>query len=148
MTATEILNRVKNAESDKKAIRARIRRYKESATRITAALENAGIHCNGQPDKMAEIVAEIDALERELKERDRRYAAEVTACCMLIDRLDELDGRIIYAYYIMGLTLDGIASTFGYTLRYVKCRKKQALNQLRSLDEATLNTFFPSWYIK
>lgn len=147
MTAMQIFERCKAAEGDKKKLRDRITRYRESATRMSAALDGVGAHRTAEPDKLAAIMAEIDTLEREIKERDHEYAAEVAAACKLLDMLPETECKIVNSYYIDGTPLTVIAREMSYSYGYVRTVKSAACAHLDDIPEAMVATLLPSWYL-
>lgn len=147
MTAMHIFVRCKYAESDKKAMRDRITRYRESATRMSAALDGVGARSTAEPDKLAAILAEIDSLEREIKQRDQEYAAEVAAACKLLDMLPEVECEIVNRYYIGNTPLTIIARDMSYSYGYVRTIISTARGHLEDIPEAMVASLLPSWYL-
>ena len=147
MTAMQIFERCKAADGDKKALRDRITRYRESATRMSAALDGIGARSTAEPDKLSAIMAEIDTLERAIRQRDREYAAEVAAACKLLDMLPETECEIVNRFYIVGTPLTVIAREMSYSYGYVRTVKSAACNYLDDLPEAMVAALLPSWYL-
>ena len=147
MTAMEIFERCKAAESDKRALRERIARYRESAHRMSAALDGVGVRRTAEPDKLSAILAEIDMLEREIGQRDREYAAEVAAACKLLDMLPETECKIIDGYSLGGRPLTAIARSLNYSYGYVRTVKSTACSHLEAIPEAMVAALLPAWYL-
>lgn len=148
MTAMQIFERCKAADGDKKALRDRITRYRESATRMSAALDGVGARSTAEPDKLSAIMAEIDALEREIRQRDQEYAAEVAAACKLLDMLPDVECKIVNRFYIDGTPLTVIARELSYSYGYVRTVKSAACNHLDGIPEAMVSALLPEWYLK
>ena len=147
MTAMQILERCRAAENDKQTMRDRIRRYRESATRVTAALD--GIRAGGSSqDKLAEIMAEIDQLERAIAQRDLEYAAEAAAACKLLDMLPENESKVLDRYYLYGNPLTAIARELSYSYGYVRTLKSAACLHLENIPESMVGALMPAWYIE
>lgn len=146
MTAMQILERCRTAESDKQAMRDRVRRYRESATRVTAALDGIRAGGNSQ-DKLAGIMAEIDQLERDIVQRDLEYAAEAAAACKLLDMLPENESKVLDRYYLNGNPLTAIARELSYSYGYVRTLKSSACLHLEAVPEAMVGALLPGWYI-
>lgn len=147
MTAMQIFERCKALDGDKKALRDRITRYRESATRMGAALGSIGSRSTAESDKLAAIMGEIDELERGIKQRERQYTAEVAAACKLLDVLPETECKIIDRYYISGEPLTAIARSMAYSYGYVRTVKSAACAHLESIPEAMVAALLPSWYL-
>lgn len=148
MTAMRIFERCKSADDDKRALHNRIVRYRESATRMSAALDGVGVRSTAEPDKLSAIMAEIDALEREIEQRDREYAVEVAAACKLLDMLPETECKIVNSFYIDGNPLTVIAQEMSYSYGYVRTVKSAACAHLDSIPEAMVAALLPSWYLE
>jgi len=148
MTAMWIFDRCKLAAGDKKALRDRITRYRESATRISAALDGVGARGTAEPDKLLAIMAEIDELERSIQQRDREYAAEVAAACKLLDMLPDVECKIVSRYYIDGVALNTIAREMSYSYGYVRTVKSAACTHLDDIPEAMVAALLPAWYVQ
>lgn len=147
MTAIQLLERCKWAEEDRRLLKNKIARRRDSATRVTSTLDGIGSRDTSEPDKQAAFVAEIDELERELALREREYAVEVAAACKLLDGLPEIEASVMDGYYIKGNALNVLARELSYSYGYVRFLKSSAIVRLNAIPEATLNSMLPSWYI-
>ena len=147
MTAMQIFERCKAAESDKRALRERITRYRESATRMSTALDGIGARSTAEPDKLSAIMAEIDLLERSIRRRDEEYAAELAAACRLLDMLPETECKIIDGFYIQGKPLTIVAREMSYSYGYIRTMKSTACFHLDEIPEGMVATLLPSWYM-
>lgn len=146
MTAMQIMERCRRAGADRRALEGRIQRYRDSASRITSALDGIGARGTGESDRMAALMAEIDELERQIAQRDREYAAEISAACRLIDSLTDLEAQVMSRYYVRGETLSGISQAMGYSYGYVRGLKSLASKRLEETPDATIAAILPEWY--
>lgn len=147
LTAREILERCRRAEAEKRRLQERVDMYRDTAGRMTASLDGIGARSTGEADHMATIVGEIDAVERELRQRDREYTAEVAAASQLLDMLPALECSIMSRYYVRRQSLHAIALELGYSYSYVRSCKAGACRQLDQLGEGEVMRLLPVWYI-
>lgn len=148
MTAMQILERCKQAENEKQALRNKITRYRESSTRITATLDGIGARGTSEPDKLAAMTGEIDALERRIKQRDKEYAAELAAATKLLDMLPDSECRLMTGYYVKGQTLTSLAREMSFSYGYTRSLKCRARVHLEDVNSATVNALLPPWYLQ
>lgn len=147
LTAMEILERCRRAEADKRRLRERVNMYRDAAGRMTASLDGIGARSTGESDHMATIVGEIDAVERQLKQREREHSAEVSAAIRLLDMLPPLECSVMNRYYIRRETLNAIATGLGYSYTYVRHKKADACRRLWKIGEDAVSELLPEWYI-
>lgn len=103
MKAITILTRCRNAEQDMRRIGQQIRQRREAMESVSPSMDAiGGGHGSAVNNKMADIIARIDELERELKQRQREHRAEVVASCTLLDGLPEAESAVLHKYYLMG----------------------------------------------
>lgn len=146
MTAMTILERCRSAEADKRRLLGRIDRYRDMAGRITATLDSiGGGRSTGESDRMAGVVGEIDALERQIRQREREYGAELAAANKVLDGLPSVAGEIMSRFYIRRQPLRMIASEMGYSYGYVRNTKSSTARELRAMPMAGK---MPDWYRK
>lgn len=144
ITAMTILERCRSAEADRRRMLARIERYRDAAGRMTAALDGiGGGRSTGESDRMAAIVGEIDEVERQLRQREREYGAELAAANRLLDALTPVEGEIMGRFYIRRQALKVIASEIGYSYGYVCNTKSATARVLRGLPAEGM---LPEWY--
>ncbi len=147
ITALEILERCRRAEAEKKRLKERADMIRDTAGHMTASLDGIGSRSTGETDHMANMMGRLDAVERELRQRDREYTAEVNAACQLMDMLPALECSIISRHYIRGQTLRSIAREMGYSYSWVCHCKASACQQLARLGEGEIMRLLPQWYI-
>jgi hypothetical protein len=147
LTAMEILERCRRAEGEKRRLKERADMIRDTAGHMTASLDGIGARSTGETDHMANMVAMLDGVERELQQRDREYTAEVAAACQLMDMLPALECSIMSRYYIRGQTLRKIAQDTGYSYSYVCRCKASGRQQLLQLGEGEIMRLLPQWYI-
>ena len=146
MTALEIMERCRAAETDKRAVSNKIQRYRESAERITSAIGGIGARSTSEPDKLAAIMGEIDELERMIGRRGREYAAELAAANKLLDRLPEMECRVLDKFYLRGMSLAAIARDLSYSYGYIRSVKVAGCRCLEEIPESDVRQLLPKWY--
>lgn len=147
LTAMEILERCRRAESEKRRLREKVEMFRDTAGRMTASLDGIGARSTGEADHMATIIGEIDAVERELKQRDKEYTAEVAAACQMLDMLPPLECSVLSRYYVRRQTLRSIARDMGYSYSYVCHCKASGCQRLEVLGEGEVMRLLPVWYL-
>lgn len=148
MTAMQIMERCRTAEADRRAIKNRAARYRESATRITSVLGGVGSRSTSEPDKLAALMSELDELDRALNEREREYAAELSAATRLLDMLPEIESQVLDAFYLKAQALTAIARSMSYSYGYIRTVKATACAHLEVLPEALVSSLLPAWYLE
>lgn len=147
MNALELLTRCRDAESDMRRIEARIAQRRDALERITACYApREGGSGSVSSDKMADMIAAIDELERCLQKRKQAYAAECTAACDLIGRLNEREAQVIDGAYMRREPISVIARRCGYTEGYMRRVKSQAEQYLGQISDAEVQGMMPEWY--
>lgn len=147
LTAMAILERCRRAESEKRRLIEKINMYRDTAGHMTASLDGIGARSTGEADHMTTMVAKIDAVERELRQRDKEYTAEMGAACQLLEALPDLECSIMSRFYVRGQTLRTIARDLGYSYGHVCHCKTDATRRLRALGEGEVMRLLPQWYI-
>ena len=147
LTAKEILERCRRAGAEMRRLHEKVDMYRDTAGRMTASLDGIGARSTGESDHMATIMGEIDSVERDLRQRDREYTAEVAAACKLLDMLPALECSVLNRYYVHGQNLRVIAQELGYSYNYVRNCKAAGCRQLASLGEGEVMRLLPYWYI-
>lgn len=147
MKAIMILTRCRNAERDERRIRQQIAQRREAMESVTPNMDAVGGgHGSAQSDKMAALVAQIDELERELKQRQKEHRVEVVAGCTLLDRLPEGESAVLHKYYLMREKVEAIANGLGYTAGYVRNLKSDGERLLQNMPDNVVDALLPDWY--
>ena len=150
MNAMTILKRCRAAKSDIGRIQQRIEQWHDVLTSLSApqADPNGGSRGTGDKDKTGKILADIDALEREIAARRDAYEAEKVSACALMDMVPDLEGRVLYDYYVKRWDTPEIARKEKYTAGYVRKTKRNAEQLLNMLDPDRVNATLPAWYLR
>ena len=150
MNAMTILKRCRAAKSDIGRIQQRIEQWRDVLTSKSApqADPNGGSRGTGDKDKTGRIEAEIDVLERQKKAREEAYEAEKVAACALMDMVPDLEGKVLYDYYVKRWDTPEIARKEKYTAGYVRKTKRNAEQLLNMLDPDRVNATLPAWYLR
>lgn len=150
MNAMIILKRCREARGDIGRIQQRIAQRRDVLNSLSApqADPNGGSRPAGDNDKYGRIWADIDQLEREKAARKEAYEAEKVASCALMDMIPDLEGKVLYDYYVRRWDTTQIARKEKYTAGYVRKTKRNAEQLLAMLDPDRVNATLPAWYLK
>lgn len=150
MQAMEILKRCRNAENEIIRIESQIRRRRDllGQTGAPAMDPNRGGRGSSDPDKTGRILGDIDLLERALEARKQRKAVEEAASIALTEMAPELEGKVLYRYYVKRDTVAGIARKEKYTEGYIRKVRKRGEEIMRLLSPEKVATTVPRWYIE
>ena len=150
MNAMTILKRCRAAEGDIERLQQRIEQRRDVLTSLSApqADPNGGSRGSGDKDKTGRILAEIDELERELEARKEAEKAEKVASCALMDMVPDLEGKILFGYYVKRLDTTAIARKEKYQTSYVRRVKRDAEKLIEMLSPENVNRTLPAWYLK
>ena len=150
MNAMTILKRCRAAKSDIARLQQRIDQWHDVLTSLSApqADPNGGSRGTGDKDKTGKILADIDALEREIAARKEAYEAEKVSACALMDMIPDLEGRVLYDYYVKRWDTPEIARKEKYTAGYVRKTKRNAEQLLEMLDPDRVKATLPAWYLR
>ena len=149
MRASELLERCRAMQAERRDLIERIQRWRDSATRMGGGRpDSTGVHGGGSgDDRMLTIMGEITRLEELLGQRERAYAAELTAVNRLLDSLPDLQRAIMARYYVDGMALSAVARAIGYSYGYVRVQKKDACARLEQIPAMRVNELLPGWYV-
>ena len=150
MNAMTILKRCRAAKSDIERLQQRIGQRRDVLTSLSApqADPNGGSRGSADRDKIGRIMADIDALERELEAREDAERAEKVAVCALMDMVPDKEGKILFGYYVKRLDTGAIARKEKYQVSYVRRVKRDAEKLIGMLSEEKVNATLPPWYLK
>ena len=150
MKAMEILKRCRAAKSEIDRIRQRIEQWKEVLGSLSApqADPNGGSRGTGDRDKIGRILADIDQLEREIEARKEAEQAEKVSVCALMEQLPDLEGRVLYDYYVKRWDTGEIARKEKYTAGYVRKAKRTGEQLLEMINPEAVDRTLPAWYLR
>lgn len=150
MEAMTILRRCRAADRDIKAYELQIARRREVATMISAPQmdPDKASHVHGPHDKIGPMAAEIADLETAKEKRRQRYAIEAAVAVILLDRVKETESRVLYHYYIRGMSTGATAKSLHYQQSYVRKCKARGEAQLDAMPEAEVDAMLPAWYLR
>ena len=155
MKAIIILNRCRAAEKDLATIQEKIERRRERLDDTSAPQvdPNGGSRGSGDKDKTGRLMGEIDALERQKQAREDAKNAEEVAAIALVDRLPDLEGKVIYKYYVKRMDTTAIAKDpkdprNRYTAGYIRKVKRNAEQLLDMIDPEQVAALLPPWYVQ
>lgn len=149
MGAMIILRRCREAQGEMRSLQRRIQQRREAMTCITVAPEDGGGSTGGGcNDRYASFVGAIDEYETLLKQRERRYHAELSAACVLLDSLPEPENRVLYAYYVKRDKAAAIAVGLNFSESYVRRIKYSGEKLLRAMAPDWVLATLPDWYLQ
>ncbi len=150
MKAITILQRCRAAKTDISRLQQRIEQWHDVLGSLSApqADPNGGSRGTGDRDKIGRILASIDELEREVEARKEAEKAEKVAAVALVDMVPNLEGRILYDYYVKRWDTPEIARKEKYTAGYVRKTKRSAEGLLEMLTADRVNGTLPAWYLR
>lgn len=150
MNAMTIMKRCRAAKSDVERLKQRIEQRRDVLNSLSApqADPNGGSRGSGDKDKIGRILAEIDELEREKDARQEEGEVERVAACALMDMVPDLEGKILFGYYVKRLDTTTIARKEKYTMGYVRKVKRAAEQLLEMIGPERVDGTLPAWYLK
>ena len=150
MNAMTILKRCRAAKNDIGRLLQRIEQRRDVLDSLSApqADPNGGSRGTGDKDKIGKILADIDELEREVEARKEAEKAEKTAVLTLLDMVPDLEGRVLYDYYVKRWDTPEIARKEKYTAGYVRKTKRNGEQLLEMLSPERVDSVLPAWYLR
>lgn len=150
MNAMTILKRCRAAKDDIERLQQRIDQRRDVLTSLSAPQADpiGGSRGTGDRDKNGRIIAEIDELERERDARREAAEAEKVAACALVDMVPDLEGKVLFSYYVKGMDTTAIARKEKYQTSYVRRVKRNAEKLLEMISPDRVATTLPAWYMK
>lgn len=150
MNAIMILKRCRTAKNDIDRLQQRIEQWRDVLTSLSApqADPNGGGHGTREMDKTGKILGDIDVLEREIAARNEAYQAEKVSVCAMMDMLPDLEGRVLYDYYVKRWDTGEIARKEKYTCGYVRKMKRKAEQLLEMIAPERVEATLPAWYLR
>lgn len=150
MEAITILQRCRMAACDIQRLDQRIQQRREALYSISApqADPNGGSRSHGEQDKTGKLLADIDALEKRREARTQAYAVELASACVLLDKLPELESKVLHAYYVKREKTPGIARRLRYQESYIRKVKRNGESLLREMSEEQVAETLPGWYAR
>ncbi len=150
MDAIMILKRCREAPQDMRRMAERIRQRREALTSLhpPQADPNGGGRSTGDGDKTLKLLGDIDTMERALEMRRQAEAVEITAACVLLDELPELESKVLHAYYVKREDTPLIAMRMGYQASTVRKAKMNGEKTLETIPEERVRAALPPWYLK
>ena len=148
MNAIRILERCRNAPLEKESIKQSIDQYRAGAMSISKYGLMAGGHGGSGSDRLAEIAARVSEKEGALQRREREYAAEVAAACLLLDRLPDKESGVLHLFYVQCYTLVNIAQRVHNSYGYVRKLKADGLALINQIPPIEVARLMPAWYLE
>lgn len=150
MNALTILKRCRETRTDIQRLQQRIEHWRDVLGSISAPLADpsGGSHGSGDKDKIGRIEAEIDALERQIAERREAGEAEKVAACALVEMVPDLEGKVLFDYYVRRWDTPKIAQKEKYTAGYVRKTKRSAEQLMEMIGAERVRETLPGWYNK
>lgn len=150
MDALTVLKRCRAAAADIERLQIRISQRREVLDGIGApqADPNGGSRPGGDVDRMGRVFGDLDELEREREARKEMEKAERVAAVTLLDMVPDLEGLVLYDYYVRRQDTGTIARERKYTAGYVRKTKRNGEQLLGMISEERVNATLPAWYLR
>ena len=150
MRAMTILKRCRAAKQDLTRLGAQLERRRDAMGAFGGMRldDIGGSRGGGESDRMAAMSAEIDEIERAIRDRKEAKLAEISSAVQLIDLAEnELQGEILYRYYVGGDSCGEIARTKNYDRSHVQKQKKAGEQAMGRLTGEAVAATLPPWYL-
>lgn len=134
MTGWDVLRRCSSYKRDMERLQMRLGCARDAAMRVTRSMDTTG-HGGGE-DKMGEYAAKADAIEREMRTREQRYAREVAMASRLLEQFDPLQGGVLYMRMVQGMSVQQISAQLYYSKSTVKGWLRQGRETLMAIEIA------------
>lgn len=109
MTGMDVLRRVRAYSKDMERLRLRLRCARDAIMRCTQSLGTGTACQTATEDKMSEYAARRDEIEREIAARSAMHEKDVLLALQLFERLEPLQGEVMYMRMVYGMTVRQIA---------------------------------------
>ena len=83
-----------------------------------------------------------------MEARKEAEKAEKVASCALMDMVPDLEGRVLYDYYVKRMDTPEIARKEKYTAGYIRKTKRNAEQLLDMLGQERVRSVLPPWYLR
>jgi len=70
------------------------------------------------------------------------------AACALVDMLPDLEGKVLYDYYVKRMDTSQIGRKEKYTAGYVRKMKRSGEQLLEMISRDRVNGTLPPWYLR
>lgn len=150
MNAFTILTRCRNAEDELAHMQQRIERRREAITSIHAQPldpNGGGRAIGGDHDRIGRVVAEIADIEQEIERRKDALELERIIATTVIDDLNDLEGKVIYSFYVKHESGTALARRLKYSDVYIRNLKSKACRKLQAVSvDAMLEPWYKEYY--
>lgn len=150
MNAMTILKRCREAKSDIERLEQRKDQWQDVLSSMSApqADPNGGSHGTGDKDKIGRIYADIDELERKIEARKNAAEAEKVSATVLLGMVPDLEGKILFGYYVKRMDTTAVAKKEKYQTSYVRRLKRSAERLMEMISPERVNSTLPAWYLR
>ena len=131
MTGLDVLRRCSWYKKDMERLKLRLDCVRDAALRVTRSADATG-H-GGQTDKMGDYAAKVDEIEREMQRRREQYARDVGTAARLIERLDPVQGSVLYMRMVQGKSVQQICAQLYYGESTVKKLLREGRAELETI---------------
>lgn len=149
MDAMTIFERCRSAAGEIRRLNQRIQQRREAMKSAPAPQPDpsGGSRTRAATDRTGKMVADIDALERQLEARKQARGAELAAACALLDDLPELESSVLYGYYIGMESAASMARRMKYQDSYIRKVRRNGEKLLNELSGDQVAAVLPTWYM-
>lgn len=132
MTGMDVLRRIRAYEKDMQRLRLRRLCAQDAATQCTRSADMTG-H-GGGGDRMSEYMARIDAIEREMVEREAQLALDLELAAKLVSAIDPAQGAVLHMRMVRGMTVRETAASLHTSCDSVRGLYRRGCGALEGVD--------------
>jgi len=136
MTAMELFKHYAVGEDVLDEIRTKIERRKQMASGCTSqSFSSGGSRSSGDASmKILDYMNNIEALERQLADEERKRASDRACCVYLAELLPEKHGHLMILRYLDGKTIRACADTTHYSESHIRRLLNEAESMCRDIE--------------
>lgn len=142
----ELLKRCRDGYQEIDLLNDSIQFRRDSLERCTQRISGIPHSKGGIYDKISEITAEVDELERQCTARKEAHAAELCAAVWVLDRLCRYERDVIQLLYFDRVSIRIAARTLGYSESSIKRFKAAGEAKCKEVQQDDLRGLLPEWY--
>lgn len=146
LTGLDILTRCKNGLQDIDTLNDMIQFRRDSLDRCASCLDGIPHATSGVHDRFADLLAQIDQLEKRCTLRKRQHAAELCAGIWILERLPILECHTLKLIYLDGFTICAAGHSLGYSDSSVRRFKASGEKKCAAMPWDSIQRFLPDWY--
>lgn len=135
MTAMEMFEHYVSGEDTLDEIRTKIERRRQIAAGCTSMSFSSGGRSSGDASmKLLDYMNNIETLERQLIDEERKRACDRICCVYLAEMLPEMYGQLMIFRYLDGKTIKACAEAMHYSESHIRRLLNEAETMCRNIE--------------